>query len=151
MKQIQKVWAEITAKKAEVALSAKKLQLSALDDVKAALEILERDVAEMDSIKGRFAAANSAIRNAENAVMEIRDDIDMLQTELERSQGNAENALEEFQSLANELGVEASDNKAWADLEFFLRNDFDDAFMDADSYYNELNAVVKALENIDLK
>jgi chromosome segregation ATPase len=151
MKQIQKVWAEITAKKAEVALSAKKLQLSALDDVKAALEILERDVAEMDSIKGRFAAANSAIKNAENAVMEIRDDIDMLQTELERSQGNAENALEEFQSLANELGVEASDNKAWADLEFFLRNDFDDAFMDADSYYNELNAVVKALENIDLK
>lgn len=151
MKQIQKVWAEITAKKAEVALSAKKLQLSALDDVKAALEILERDVAEMDSIKGRFAAANSAIKNAENAVMEIRDDIDMLQTELERSQGNAENALEEFQSLANELGVEASDNKAWADLEFFLRNDFDDAFMDADNYYNELNAVVKALENIDLK
>ena len=151
MKQIQKVWAEITAKKAEVALSAKKLQLSALDDVKAALEILERDVAEMDSIKGRFAAANSAIKNAENAVMEIRDDIDMLQTELERSQGNAENALEEFQSLANELGVEASDNKAWADLEFFLREDFDDTFMDADTYYNELNAVVKALENIDLK
>ena len=151
MKQIQKVWAEITAKKAEVALSAKKLQLSALDDVKAAMEILERDVAEFDSIRGRFAAANSAIKNAENAVMEIRDDIDMLQTELERSQGNAENALEEFQSLANELGVEASDNKAWSDLEFFLRNDFDDALMDSDNYYNELNAVVKALENIDLK
>jgi len=151
MKKIQEVWAAITAKKAEVALSAKKLQLSALDDVKAAMEILERDVAEMDSIKGKFGAANSAIRNAENAVMEIRDEIDMLQTELERSQGNAENALEEFQSLANELGVEASDNKAWADLEFFLTNDFDDAFMDADTYYNELNAVVKALENIDLK
>jgi len=151
MKKIQEVWAAITAKKAEVALSAKKLQLSALDDVKAAMQILERDVAEMDSIKGKFGAANSAIRNAENAVMEIRDEIDMLQTELERSQGNAENALEEFQSLANELGVEASDNKAWADLEFFLTNDFDDAFMDADTYYNELNAVVKALENIDLK
>jgi len=151
MKKIQEVWAAITAKKAEVALSAKKLQLSALDDVKAEMQILERDVAEMDSIKGKFGAANSAIRNAENAVMEIRDEIDMLQTELERSQGNAENALEEFQSLANELGVEASDNKAWADLEFFLTNDFDDAFMDADTYYNELNAVVKALENIDLK
>lgn len=151
MKKIQEVWAAITAKKAEVALSAKKLQLSALDDVKAAMEILERDVAEMDSIKGKFGAANSAIRNAENAVMEIRDEIDMLQTELERSQSNAEDALTEFESLANELGVEASDNKAWADLELFLTNDFDDAFMDADTYYNELNAVVKALENIDLK
>ena len=71
--------------------------------------------------------------------------------QLERSQGNAQNALEEFQSLANELGVEASDNKAWADLDFFLNEDFDDALMDADTYYNELNAVVKALENIDLK
>lgn len=151
MKKIQKVWAEITAKKAEVALSAKKLQLSALDDVKAALEILERDVAAMDNIKGNIVATNTIIRNAENAVTDLRDEIDLLQTELERSQGNAENALEEFQSLANELGVDASDNKAWADLEFFLRNDFDDAFMDADSYYNELNAVVKALENIDLK
>ena len=151
MKKIQEVWAAITAKKAEVALSAKKLQLSALDDVKAAMQILERDVAEMDSIKGKFGAANAAIRNAENAVMEIRDEIDMLQTELERSQSNAEDALTEFETLANELGVEASDNKAWADLELFLTNDFDDAFMDADSYYNELNAVVKALENIDLK
>ncbi len=151
MKKIQKVWAEITAKKAEVALSKKKLQLSALDDVKAAMEILERDVAEMDSIKGKFGAANSAIRNAENAVVEIIDEIDMLQTELERSQANAQNALEEFQSLANELGVDASDNKAWADLDFFLNEDFDDALMDADTYYNELNAAVKALENIDLK
>ena len=151
MKKIQEVWAAITAKKAEVALSAKKLQLSALDDVKAAMQILERDVAEMDSIKGKFGAANAAIRNAENAVMEIRDEIDMLQTELERSQSNAEDALTEFESLANELGVAASDNKAWADLELFLTNDFDDAFMDADTYYNELNAVVKALENIDLK
>ena len=151
MKKIQEVWAAITAKKAEVALSAKKLQLSALDDVKAAMQILERDVAEMDSIKGKFGAANAAIRNAENAVMEIRDEIDMLQTELERSQSNAEDALTEFESLANELGVAASDNKAWADLELFLTNDFDDAFMDADTYYNELNAVVKALEKIDLK
>ena len=151
MKSIQKVWAEITAKKAEVALSKEKLKLSALDDVKEAMQTLERDVAELDSIRGRFGAANTAIRNAESAVTDLLDEIDMLQTELERSQSNAEDALTEFESLANELGVEASDNKAWADLEFFLTNDFDDAFMDADTYYNELNAVVKALENIDLK
>jgi chromosome segregation ATPase len=151
MKKIQEVWAEITAKKAEVALSAKKLQLSALDDVKAAMQILERDVNAMDSIKGRFGSANSAIRNAENAVMEIRDDIDMLQTELNGSYEKAQDALEEFSELANELGVKASDNKDWADLDFFLRNDFDDTLADAETYYNELNAVVKALENIDLK
>lgn len=151
MKQIQKVWAEITAKKAEVALSAKKLQLSALDDVKAAMEILERDVAEFDRIRGKFEAANSAIRNAENVVMEVRDDMDMLQSELEDSQSKAFDALEEFESLANELGVEASDNKAWSDLDFFLNNDFNDAYLDADRYYTELNDVVRSLENIDLK
>ena len=151
MKSIQKVWAEITAKKAEVALSKEKLKLSALDDVKEAMQILERDVAELDSIRGRFSTANTAIRNAENAVTDLLDEIDMLQSELESSQSKAISALQEFEGLANELGVAASDNKDWADLDFFLNEDFDDSFMDADRYYNELNDVVKSLQNIDLK
>lgn len=151
MKKIQEVWAAITAKKAEVALSAKKLQLSALDDVKEAMQTLKRDVAEFDSIRGKFGAANTAIRNAESAVTDLRDEIDMLQTELESSQNKAFNVLEEFENLANDLGVSASDNKDWADLNFFVDEDFDDVIMDADRYYDELNAVVKALENIDLK
>lgn len=151
MKSIQKVWAEITAKKAEVALSKEKLKLSALDDVKEALSLLERDVAEMDSIRGRFASANTAIRNAENAVTDLRDEIDMLQSELDKDKSSAISALQEFESLANELGVAASDNKDWADLDFFLYEDFDDTVRNADEYYNELNAVVKSLENIDLK
>ena len=79
------------------------------------------------------------------------DEIDMLQSELESSQSKAISALQEFEGLANELGVAASDNKDWADLDFFLNEDFDDSFMDADRYYNELNDVVKSLQNIDLK
>jgi len=151
MKNIQKVWAEITANKAEVALSKEKLQLSALDDVKKAMEILEAGALKSDSLRNKRADMYQAVNKASDEAELFLSDADSLTEELKDDYATAERALDEFQTLANELGVDASDNKDWAELQSFLVNDFSDAMSNAQDYYDDANASLKALLNITFK
>lgn len=145
MKQIQKVWAEITAKKAEVALSKKKLQLSALDDVKEAQETLELGIAKADAFDKRMADVMQELERVSNTVFDVLGDAEAEADALRDDYAKAEAALDEFEGLADELGVDPSDNANWANLESLISNDASDAISKLDEYYNELDKIYRAI------
>lgn len=145
MKSIQKVWAEITAKKAEVALSKEKLKLSALDDVKAAAELLELGIKKADDFDNRMADVMQELERVSNAVFDVLGDAEMEADALKDDYEKAEAALDEFQSLADDLGVDPADNADWANLESLLSNDTNDAIQKLEDYYNELDKIYRAI------
>jgi DNA repair ATPase RecN len=145
MKQIQKVWAEITAKKAEVALSAKKLQLSALDDVKEAQDLLEQGIAKADAFDNRMAEVMQELERVSNTVFDVLGDAEAEADALRDDYAKAEAALDEFEALADDLGVDPSDNANWANLESLISNDTTDAISKLDEYYNELDKIYRAI------
>jgi DNA repair exonuclease SbcCD ATPase subunit len=145
MKSIQKVWAEITAKKAEVALSKKKLQLSALDDVKEAQDLLEQGIAKADAFDNRMADVMQELERVSNAVFDVLGDAETEADALRDDYAKAEAALDEFQSLADDLGVDPADNADWANLESLISNDTTDAISKLDEYYNELDKIYRAI------
>lgn len=145
MKQIQKVWAEITAKKAEVALSKKKLQLSALDDVKEAQDLLEQGIAKADAFDNRMADVMQELERVSNTVFDVLGDAEAEADALRDDYAKAEAALDEFEALADDLGVDPSDNANWANLESLISNDTTDAISKLDEYYNELEKIYRAI------
>lgn len=145
MKQIQKVWAEITAKKAEVALSKKKLQLSALDDVKEAQDLLEQGIAKADAFDKRMADVMQELERVSNTVFDVLGDAEAEADALRDDYAKAEAALDEFEGLADELGVDPADNANWANLESLISNDAPDAISKLDEYYNELDKIYRAI------
>lgn len=145
MKQIQKVWAEITAKKAEVALSKKKLQLSALDDVKEAQDLLEQGIAKADAFDKRMADVMQELERVSNVVFDVLGDAEAEADALRDDYAKAEAALDEFESLADDLGVDPADNANWANLESLISNDTTDAISKLDEYYNELDKIYRAI------
>jgi len=149
MKKVESVWAELSAKKK--ALSSGKLELSALDDIKKAMEIVQAGVLKSDNLRNKRADMYQAVTKASDEAELFLSDADVLTEELKDDYATAERALDEFQTLANELGIDASDNKDWAELEFFLVNDFSDAMSSAQDYYDDANASLKALLNISFK
>jgi uncharacterized protein YPO0396 len=145
MKKIQKVWAEITAKKAEVALSAKKLQLSALDDVKEAQDLLEQGIAKADAFDNRMAEVMQELERVSNTVFGVLGDAEAEADALRDDYAKAEAALDEFEALADDLGVDPSDNANWANLESLISNDTTDAISKLDEYYNELDQIYRVI------
>ena len=145
MKKIQKVWAEITAKKAEVALSAKKLQLSALDDVKEAQDLLEQGIAKADAFDKRMADVMQELERVSNTVFDVLGDAETEADALRDDYAKAEAALDEFEALADDLGVDPADNANWANLESLISNDTTDAISKLDEYYNELDKIYRAI------
>lgn len=145
MKKIQKVWAEITAKKAEVALSKKKLQLSALDDVKEAQDLLEQGIAKADAFDKRMADVMQELERVSNTVFDVLGDAETEADALRDDYAKAEAALDEFEALADDLGVDPADNANWANLESLISNDTTDAISKLDEYYNELDKIYRAI------
>lgn len=145
MKKIQEVWAEITAKKAEVALSKKKLQLSALDDVKEAQDLLEQGIAKADAFDKRMADVMQELERVSNTVFDVLGDAEMEADALRDDYAKAEAALDEFEALADDLGVDPADNANWANLESLISNDTTDAISKLDEYYNELDKIYRAI------
>lgn len=145
MKKIQKVWAEITAKKAEVALSKKKLQLSALDDVKEAQDLLEQGIAKADAFDKRMADVMQELERVSNTVFDVLGDAETEADALRDDYAKAEAALDEFAALAGDLGVDPADNANWANLESLISNDTTDAISKLDEYYNELDKIYRAI------
>ena len=145
MKSIQKVWAEITAKKAEVALSKEKLKLSALDDVKEAQELLELGIKKADEFDNRMADVMQELERVSNAVFDVLGDAEAEADALRDDYAKAEAALDEFEGLADELGVDPADNADWANLESLISNDATDAISKLDEYFNELDKIYQAI------
>jgi len=139
MKKVESVWAALAAKKE--ALSSGKLELSALDDIKGSQDLLEQGVREADDIINRMNEVGSALNTALDLIAEAQSDIEMLGNALSDDFNTAEAALDEFQTLANELGINADDNADWKNLDIFLRNDFSDIQMTLDTYFDDLQQV----------
>jgi len=139
MKKVESVWAALAAKKE--ALSSGKLELSALDDIKGSQDLLEQGVREADDIINRMNEVGSALNTALDLIAEAQSDIEMLGNALSDDFNTAEAALDEFQTLANELGINADDNADWKNLDNFLRNDFSDIQMTLDTYFDDLQQV----------
>lgn len=139
MKKVESVWAELSAKKK--AFSSGKLELSALDDIKSSQDLLEQGVGEADDIINRMKEVGSALNTALDLIAEAQGDIETLGSALSDDFNTAEAALDEFQTLANELGINADDNADWKNLDIFLRNDFSDIQMTLETYFDDLQEV----------
>jgi len=112
-----------------------------LDDIKSSQDLLEQGVGEADDIINRMKEVGSALNTALDLIAEAQGDIETLGSALSDDFNTAEAALDEFQTLANELGINADDNADWKNLDIFLRNDFSDIQMTLETYFDDLQQV----------
>ena len=145
MKQIQKVWAEITAKKAEVALSKKKLQLSALDDVKKSKDNLERDIAMAFDYRSKYDEMLQRLAQVSDEVFSLMSDIEQAEVFLEDTRVESLGYLEEFESLANDLGVDPNDNQDFKDTAMLYTEDSADGVSELQDLYEKLDNIYRVI------
>jgi len=110
MKQVQKVWAELSAKKAE------KVDLSAVDDIESAYSMLERAIREGDSAENEVANFSGRLDKLMVEGRDIMKKLDNISGLIQDNIGDGEAALDQFDRLANELGMSGSENDSYRKL-----------------------------------
>ena len=146
MKKVESVWAALAAKKE--ALSSGKLELSALDDIRDARQFLEKSVIEADEMDALVRSVKNKIDEAGSEAYGALGELDSLIDVMRSDYAAAERSLDEYQSLANDLGIDAEENEDWRDLQIFLTTDFQDAQSLLQDYYGLLDELTASLRNL---
>ena len=146
MKRVESVWAAMAAKKQ--ALSSKKLELSALDDIKESRQLLEKAVGDAEKIAFDIKAIEIQIDEVGSMAYGALSDVDSFIAFFREDYETAERALDEYQRLANDLGINANENQDWEDLRIYLTNDFADAQSKLQDYYALLDDLTSAIRNL---
>jgi len=107
MKQVEKVWAAISAHKEN--LSTHKVELSLVSDMETILKQAEQTERELRD--GVFKARDLE-ENLNDVINFIQKDTDIL----EDIEAEASRLLSQFEQAANNLGVNPRDNKAFTQL-----------------------------------
>jgi len=114
MKQIQKVWAELSARKTK--LSSKKVNLKVTDDLEDQIFLMERAIEEANAVEEKVAAfeqqLDSVMKSAREIVGSAKDVIKLI----ESTQSDSYQNLDEFDRLANELGIQGLENDSYRNL-----------------------------------
>ena len=146
MKQVEKIWAELSAKEVsqEVELSEEqKVELSSVAEIK-------QIQGKMNNLNGSsnnsLGKAQKSIQAVAKAKEDIRDSIrDMEQDIADASkfikEGNA--ALSSFKKMAKELGLDATSSKEYKELEITVTNDMVDIINDSKETLKELKSYAK--------
>ena len=108
MKQVQKVWAELSAKAQEVEtpqesteLSEEKVELALIDDLRARAGAIQKDMSNLISMRNEFADMK---RNMQKWVSSLSDTVSAQQKEINKAS-----------QAMDELGVDKSSLKYYND------------------------------------
>ena len=124
MKQVEKIWAELSAKSQEVELSEeKKVELGAKDMYNTSQELL-RAVSQME-FSSQLGAMETSIKSALNVA--------------EKLLARLESDMKDFKSKADELGIDANSN----DMYRTVNKHYDDAVKDINKGERLLDAIQK--------
>ena len=102
MKQVEKIWAELSAKAQEVELSAEqKVELSLIDDLRARAGAIQKDLSNLSSSGNELADMK---RKMQKMVSSLSDSVSAQQKEINRAS-----------QAMDELGVDKSSLKYYND------------------------------------
>lgn len=148
MKQVQKIWAELSAKQVE---NTQEVELSEEQKVELA------SVAEIKQIQGKMnnlnGASNSSLGKAQKSIQavakakeDVRDSIRDMEEDIADAskfikEGKA--ALSAFKKMAKELGLDATSSKEYKELEITVTNDMVDILNDSKETLKELKSYAK--------
>jgi len=144
MKQVEKVWAELSAKAQEVELSdEQKVELSALNDVKSSESLLERAIQEGEAIESfvfRFAdKLESVMLEGKEALKTIEKTSNLLF----KNRKEAIDALNEFESLSNEIGMDPKGNSSFSNLNSLVYQDAERMMSRLQGFYDNIKSSIK--------
>ena len=111
MKQVEKIWAELSAKEAskEVELSEEKVELSVAQDLQKGITKVSAEIKKMQSAMSSFEKAQDVFEDAKDALRSAM-----------RDSGDVENAqidiVNNAETSAKELGVDVSAIKGYKEL-----------------------------------
>lgn len=144
MKQVEKVWAELSAKAQEVELSEnEKIELSALDDVRSAESLLERAIQEGEAIESsvfRFAD------KLEDIMLEGKETLKTLQKTADlvfKNRKEGIDALNEFEKLSSEIGMDPNGNSSFSNLNSLVYQDAERMIARLQDFYDKIKGSVK--------
>ena len=114
MKKVESVWAELSARKTK--LSSKKVNLKVTDDLEDQIFLMERAIEEANAVEEKVAAfeqqLDSVMKSAREIVGSAKDVIKLI----ESTQSDSYQNLDEFDRLANELGIQGLENDSYRNL-----------------------------------
>lgn len=141
MKQIQKVWAELSARK--TSFSSKKVNLKVSDDLEDQIFLMERAIEEAYAVEEKVAAfeqqLDSVMKSAREVVGSAKDVIKLI----ESTQSDSYQNLDEFDRLANELGIQGLENDSYRKLLTLIEDE-------GEMSINKLAMYIKDIEEYNL-
>lgn len=141
MKQIQKVWAELSARK--TSFSSKKVNLKVTDDLEDQIFLMERAIEEAYAVEEKVAAfeqqLDSVMKSAREVVGSAKDVIKLI----ESTQSDSYQNLDEFDRLANELGIQGLENDSYRKLLTLIEDE-------GEMSINKLAMYIKDIEEYNL-
>lgn len=139
MKRVQGIWAELSALKQN--LSSKKVNLNAIDDIEDEIFRLQKAIGEAfsaeEEVYGFSMELEAVIEKGRKLTEKMKDIKDLVGEHL----NDAQAVLDEYDRLANELGVRGEENESYRKL----RNLADDQGMDVidrmDMYIDDIKSI----------
>jgi hypothetical protein len=120
MKQVQKVWAELSALKKN--LSSRKVNLNLTDDLEDQISITRMAIGEAVAVEERLylfeEQLDTLIKSAKEIVGAAEDVKDLIGDH----QRDGYQIMDEFDRLANELGIQGVENESYRNLATLLED-----------------------------
>ena len=139
MKRVQGIWAELSARNRN--LSSNKINLNAIDDIEDEIFRLQKAIGEAfsaeEEVYGFSMELEAVIEKGRKLTEKMKDIKDLVGEHL----NDAQAVLDEYDRLANELGVRGEENESYRKL----RNLADDQGMDVidrmDMYIDDIKSI----------
>ena len=139
MKKVESVWAELSAKKE--ALSSGKLELNAVDDINDEYFRLEKAIGEAYNAEEDVYGFTMELEAVIEKGRELTEKMNRIKGLVEDHLNDAAAALDQYDRLANELGVRGEENESYRNL----RDLADDQAMDVigrmDMYIDDIKSI----------
>ena len=131
-RKVEGVWAELSAKKAE------KVDLSAVSDIDDAYSMLERAVREADAAENEVANFSNRLDKLMSEGRDVMKKLDNVSSLIQENINDSEQALDQFDRLANELGMQGRENDSYNQLKNLMDDEAMYYISKMDMYYKDI-------------
>lgn len=121
MKQVQKVWAELSALKKN--LSSKKVNLKVTDDLEDAFIMTRMAISEAVAVEEKVYKFEQELDALIKSAREIVEAAENAKDLIGDHQRDGYQIMDEFDRLANELGIQGMENESYRKLADILEGD----------------------------
>ena len=141
MKQVQKVWAELSARKTN--LSSKKVNLNVTDDLEDQFILTRMAISEAVAVEERLYKFEQELDSLMKSAREIVEAAESAKDLIGDHQRDGYQIMDEFDRLANELGIQGVENESYRKLSDILDGD-------AQFYIDKMDTYIQDIKEYNL-